>query len=45
MRTKSAGQTVVVVGTITDDNRISDEDIPDKITIAALRFTKTAKAR
>ncbi|CEH14959.1 60s ribosomal protein l18 [Ceraceosorus bombacis] len=37
-----APKTVVVVGTITDDNRLLD--LP-KLSIAALRFTRTAKAR
>jgi len=36
------GKTVVVVGTITDDNRLLE--VP-KMTIAALRFTSTARAR
>jgi large subunit ribosomal protein L18e len=36
------GQTVVVVGTITDDVRLLE--VP-KLSIAALRFTQTAKAR
>jgi large subunit ribosomal protein L18e len=36
------GKTVVVVGTITDDNRLLK--VP-KLTIAALRFTATARAR
>jgi ribosomal protein L18E len=36
------GKTVVVVGTITDDNRLLE--VP-KLTIAALRFTATARAR
>jgi large subunit ribosomal protein L18e len=36
------GKTVVVVGTITDDNRVLE--IP-KLSIAALRFTATARAR
>ncbi|CRK25200.1 hypothetical protein BN1708_018152, partial [Verticillium longisporum] len=35
-------RTVVVVGTITDDNRLLT--VP-KVTIAALRFTATARAR
>ncbi|KAL4401050.1 cytosolic large ribosomal subunit protein [Malassezia pachydermatis] len=35
-------KTVVVVGTITDDNRVLD--LP-KLSIAALRFTNTARAR
>ncbi|KAI0472583.1 ribosomal protein L18e/L15P [Xylariaceae sp. FL0804] len=36
------GKTVVVVGTVTDDNRLLE--VP-KITVAALRFTATARAR
>lgn len=36
------GKTVVVVGTITDDNRLLQ--VP-KLSIAALRFTATARAR
>ena len=36
------GKTIVVVGTITDDNRLLE--VP-KISIAALRFTATARAR
>lgn len=36
------GKTVVVVGTITDDNRVLE--VP-KLSIAALRFTATARAR
>ncbi|KAH7026314.1 eukaryotic ribosomal protein L18 [Microdochium trichocladiopsis] len=35
-------KTVVVVGTITDDNRLLE--VP-KVTVAALRFTATARAR
>ncbi|KAJ2162913.1 hypothetical protein GGF46_000296 [Coemansia sp. RSA 552] len=38
----STAQTAVVVGTITDDDRL--ETVP-KMTVAALRFTKTARAR
>jgi ribosomal protein L18E len=38
----SEGKTVVVIGTITDDNRLLE--VP-KLTIAALRFTATARAR
>ncbi|KAF3939571.1 hypothetical protein ABW19_dt0200937 [Dactylella cylindrospora] len=41
-QTKSDGKTIVVVGTITDDNRLLE--VP-KITVAALRFTATARAR
>lgn len=37
-----AGKTIVVVGTVTDDNRTLT--IP-KLSIAALRFTSTARAR
>jgi ribosomal protein L18E len=36
------GKTVVVVGTVTDDNRMLE--VP-KLSIAALRFTSTARAR
>jgi len=43
--TTKEGKTAVVVGTITDDSRVADTDLPEKMTIAALRFTKTAKAR
>lgn len=39
---KHAGKTVVVVGTVTDDNRLLE--VP-KLSIAALRFTATARAR
>ncbi|CAG8588510.1 444_t:CDS:1 [Acaulospora colombiana] len=39
---KHPDKTVVVVGTVTDDNRVLD--VP-KISVAALRVTKTAKAR
>jgi ribosomal protein L18E len=39
---KHAGKTIVVVGTVTDDNRLLT--VP-KISIAALRFTATARAR
>ncbi|KAI9893251.1 MAG: hypothetical protein M1814_000379 [Vezdaea aestivalis] len=39
---KPTAKTVVVVGTITDDNRLLT--VP-KLTIAALRFTSTARAR
>ncbi|KAI0398775.1 ribosomal protein L18e/L15P [Xylaria palmicola] len=41
-RGDEAGKTVVVIGTITDDNRLLE--VP-KVTIAALRFTATARAR
>jgi large subunit ribosomal protein L18e len=36
------GKTAVIVGTVTDDNRVLE--IP-KLSVAALRFTKTARAR
>ncbi|KAH9900079.1 solute carrier family 25 member 42 [Xylariomycetidae sp. FL2044] len=36
------GKTVVVVGTVTDDNRLLE--VP-KVTVAAMRFTATARAR
>ena len=36
------GKTIVVVGTVTDDNRLLT--LP-KLSIAALRFTATARAR
>ncbi|KAG0170833.1 hypothetical protein DFQ28_001624 [Apophysomyces sp. BC1034] len=36
------GKTTVVVGTVTDDSRLVE--VP-KLSVAALRFTKTAKAR
>jgi len=38
----NAGKTIVVVGAITDDNRL--HEVP-KISVAALRFTATARAR
>ncbi|KAK3395273.1 putative 60S ribosomal protein L18-B [Podospora didyma] len=38
----SENKTVVVVGTITDDNRLL---VVPKLTVAALRFTATARAR
>ncbi|KAI0386586.1 putative 60S ribosomal protein L18-B [Hypomontagnella monticulosa] len=38
----SEGKTIVVVGTVTDDNRLLA--VP-KVSIAALRFTATARAR
>ncbi|KAK5628559.1 hypothetical protein RRF57_004274 [Xylaria bambusicola] len=41
-RGNQADKTVVVIGTITDDNRLLE--VP-KVTIAALRFTATARAR
>lgn len=37
-----AGKTIVIVGTVTDDNRMLT--VP-KMSIAALRFTSTARAR
>lgn len=37
-----AGKTVVIVGTVTDDNRVME--VP-KLSVAALRFTATARAR
>ena len=39
---KSEGQTVVIIGTVTDDNRMLT--VP-KLSVAALRFTATARAR
>ena len=39
---QSKGKTIVVVGTVTDDNRLLE--VP-KLSIAALRFTATARAR
>merc|ERR1712048_251297 len=39
---KVQGQTVVVVGTVTDDER--QHDLP-KLNVAALRFTESARAR
>ena len=36
-------KTIVVIGTITDDTRLLT--VPEKLTIAALRFTATARAR
>ncbi|KAK6359843.1 hypothetical protein TWF696_000976 [Orbilia brochopaga] len=41
--TKSAGKIIVVVGTVTDDTRLLTT--PEKLTVAALRFTATARAR
>ncbi|CAF9914607.1 MAG: 60S ribosomal protein L18A [Gomphillus americanus] len=38
----SAGKTIVIIGTVTDDNRLL---IVPKLNIAALRFTATARAR
>ena len=40
--TKHEGKTIVVVGTVTDDNRLLE--VP-KLTVAAMRFTATARAR
>ncbi|KAI9848441.1 MAG: hypothetical protein M1837_000236 [Sclerophora amabilis] len=37
-----AGKTVVIIGTVTDDNRLL---VVPKLSIAALRFTSTARAR
>ncbi|KAI8953566.1 ribosomal protein L18e/L15P [Xylaria longipes] len=42
VRGDQVDKTVVVIGTITDDNRLLE--VP-KVTIAALRFTATARAR
>jgi len=39
---KNADRTVVVVGTVTDDNRLLTTP---KVSVAALRFTATARAR
>jgi len=39
---EAAKKTVVVVGTVTDDNRLLE--VP-KVTVAALKFTATARAR
>lgn len=39
---KNADRTVVVVGTVTDDNRLLTAP---KVSVAALRFTATARAR
>jgi large subunit ribosomal protein L18e len=39
---KSNNKTVVVIGTVTDDNRLLT--VP-KLSVAALRFTATARAR
>ena len=36
-------KTIVVIGTITDDTRLLE--VPEKLTIAALHFTATARAR
>lgn len=36
------GKTIAIVGTVTDDNRM--QEVP-KLSIAALRFTATARAR
>ncbi|KAI9885761.1 MAG: hypothetical protein M1823_002439 [Watsoniomyces obsoletus] len=41
-RKANEGKTVVVIGTVTDDNRLLQ--VP-KLSIAALRFTATARAR
>lgn len=43
LKQKGASEkTIVVVGTVTDDNRIFETP---KVTVAALRFTASAKAR
>lgn len=42
MKNKEEGKIAVVVGTVTDDDRLYE--VP-KLTVAALRFTKTARAR
>jgi len=42
-RPGAAGKTIVVVGTVTDDNRL--QTTPEKVTVAALRFTEGARAR
>ncbi|KAG1555213.1 hypothetical protein G6F49_007351 [Rhizopus delemar] len=42
VRNTKENKTTVVVGTVTDDSRLLD--LP-KLSVAALRFTKTAKAR
>merc|ERR1712194_949570 len=39
---KKDGKTAVVVGTVTDDKRLTD--VP-KLSVCALRFTETARAR
>ncbi|CAG8508378.1 6126_t:CDS:2 [Paraglomus brasilianum] len=43
MRDRKDSQTCVFVGTVVDDDRLLDFDL--KITVCALRFTKTVKAR
>lgn len=45
LKNKPAGTIAVVVASVTDDNRVADDVLPDKMTVAALRFTKTAKDR
>ena len=40
---KDKAKTIVVVGTVTDDNRLLNA--PKKLSVAALRFTRTARAR
>ncbi|KAG1167057.1 hypothetical protein G6F70_009596 [Rhizopus microsporus] len=42
VRSAKGNNTVVVVGTVTDDSRLLE--VP-KLSVAALHFTKTAKAR
>lgn len=39
-----APKTIVVVGSITDDNRMAAAEFP-KLSVAALRFTQTARER
>ena len=41
--TPPTDKTIVIVGTVTDDNRLLT--VPEKLSIAALRFTATARAR
>ncbi|PWN26655.1 putative 60S ribosomal protein L18 [Jaminaea rosea] len=41
----SPAKTIVVVGTITDDNRMAAAESFPKLSVAALRFTDTARAR
>lgn len=40
---ENQGKTIVVVGTVTDDNRLIET--PKNVTVAALRFTEGARAR
>lgn len=44
MKNKGDKKMVVLVGTVTDDARLLTENVP-KLSVAALRFTKTARAR